>query len=89
MRLQQRRQRPTGWGVPLGIGVGAGMGLVVGILVEQPALGIAVGAGLGVVIGAMLTATDTMARDERRRALTTAAAILIAGIAATVWIVLR
>lgn len=73
--------RPSGWGLPLGVGTGAGIGMVVGILLDMLAMGLIIGAAIGLVVGAVTTsATDTPAA-RRGRAIAAAIGIVSAGTA--------
>lgn len=86
---QESSPRPAGWGLPLGAGAGAGLGLVVGVLVNELAFGLLVGAALGTVVGAALTSLERVPPARRGAVVATAIALVLAGIATTVAVLLR
>ena len=84
----QRERLPEGWGLPIGTGVGAGIGLVFGQMPGQLALGLVFGAAVGLVLGTVTTSGKALPADRRRTVLLSAIAILAAGVAATVVVLL-
>ena len=85
----ERRNLPEGRGLPIGVGLGATLGLLVGTMVDQLALGLSMGAAIGVVVGTLLTTATAVPADWGRLVLATAVAIIIAGVVATVAILLQ
>lgn len=84
----QRERLPKGWGLPIGTGIGAGIGLILGQMLGQLALGLVFGAAIGLVFGAVATAGKDVPADRRRAVLLSAVAILVAGVVATVFVLL-
>lgn len=78
---------PASWLAGYSMAVGAGIGVALGALFGQLAVGIAIGTGFGLVIGAMLDATAELARGQRHRVLASAVALLLAGAAVALLVV--
>lgn len=85
---QHSTPRPAGWGLPVGTGTGAGLGIVAGLLLDELVLGLLVGAALGTVVGAALVSIDAVPPTRRRPVVATALGLLLAGVAATVAVLL-
>jgi hypothetical protein len=75
------------WLAGYAMATGAGVGVVLGALLGQLAVGIAIGTGFGLVIGAMLDATAELASGQRHRVLASAIALLLAGAAVALLVV--
>ena len=83
------QQLPAGWGIPMGVVGGAAIGTLVGILLEQLALGLIGGAAIGLVVGASATAVAATPAHRRGSVLALAVALVAAGLATVVLLVLR
>ncbi len=76
-----RSDRPSGWGIPLGVGAGAGIGMIFGILLDMLVMGMLIGAAIGLVVGAATTSAADTPAAKRGRVIAAAMGIALAGAA--------
>lgn len=84
-----RPDRPSGWGIPLGVGAGAGIGMIFGILLGQQVPGLIFGAAIGLIVAVTATSAADTPQARRGRVIAAAIGLVLAGVAVILTIVSR